>query len=193
MIAALFLTLVQDLAPCSACSVSGKEAHLCAPHADEEKQVLARAAKRSGSKDPGERAAALEELAQLTRTHVNAPSRRVVERLCSAFDDESYAVRTRAAELLGAPQNAVAALSGLLEGFRSAEAERVRLEKERDRLRMKQVGSPRPRESQMAELKSAEVANVKQGVELLRWRSSVLAQLGHFPEAHPGRSGRGRG
>lgn len=182
MLPALVLTLLQGLAPCPACSVEGKEAHLCAPHADEEKQVLARAAKRSGSKDPDERAAALDELARLTHAHANAPSRRVAERLCSAFDDDSYAVRRHAAELLGPPQHAEAALSGLLEALRSAENERLRLEKERQKLRTKQAGSPRPRESQMAQLKSAEAENVAQGAALLLWRAAVLEQLGTLPD-----------
>lgn len=182
MLPTLVLTLLQGLAPCPACSVEGKEAHLCAPHADEEKQGLARAAKRMSSKDPGERAAALDELAQLTHAHVNAPSRRVAERLCSAFDDDSYAVRRHAAELLGPPQHAVAALSGLLDALRSAESERLRLEKERQKLRTKQAGSPRPRESQMAQLKSAEAENVAQCTALLHWRAAVLEQLGTLPD-----------
>src|SRR5215470_18387187 len=99
MLAALIILLAQG-STCPACSTSGKDVHLCAPHADEERAAFTRAAKQLGSKEASERFAGLDELAATTRTHVNAPSKRVADRLVAALGDESYAVRSHAAVLL---------------------------------------------------------------------------------------------
>ena len=183
MLLAVFLvTLVQALERCPACSTTGKDVRLCAPHAEEERSFFTRAGKRLGSKDPAERIAGLEELAGLTRGHVNAPSRRVAERLASAFEDESYALRERVTELLGPPQNALVSLPALLAAFRACEDERGRLEKEGDRLHARRVGRPEPRESKLEELSRAEAANERQKEPLLGWRTALLQQLARFPD-----------
>src|SRR5688572_10182782 len=182
MLAALFLMLVQVEARCPSCTTSLKDVRLCAPHAEEEHALLARATKRLTSKVAGERMAALDELARSTFAHVNAPSKRVADRLVAALDDESFEVRTHAAGRLGRPQNAVVALTGLLEAFSSTEAEREKLDKEIARLRERQIGPPRPREKQLAELKRDEAAAGRRREDLVAWRSVLLGQLAFFPD-----------
>jgi hypothetical protein len=182
MLAALLLAWTQASGPCPVCTTTGKDVRLCAPHADEERAVFARAGKRLSSKDAAERVAALEEFAALTRAHVNAPSARVADRIVGALDDESFDVRKRAAELLGPPQNALVAVAGLLEAFQATEAERERQQKGLDKIRAKQVGPPRPRENQLADLKHDEELATRTMESLLEWRAALLAQLARFPD-----------
>ena len=182
MLAALFLMLVQVEARCVSCTTTSKDVRLCAPHAEEEHALFARAGKRLSSKEDKERMAALDELARSTFAHVNAPSKRVADRLVAALDDESFEVRTYAAERLGRPQNALVALAGLLEAFDATEAERAKLDKEITRLRERQVGPPRAREKQLAELKRDEAAAGRRREDLLTWRGALLAQLAFFPD-----------
>jgi len=182
VVTGLLVALVQAPGTCPACTTTGKEVHLCTPHAEEERAVLARVAKRLGSKEASERIAGLDELALATRSHVNAPSKRVADRLAAALEDESYEVRTHAAALLGPPQNALSAMAGLLDAFHAIEGEREKIGKEVEKVRAKQIGSPQPRESQLAELKRDEEAGKRKLEVFMDWRAALLAQLARFPD-----------
>src|SRR5262245_401560 len=175
MLATLVLTLVHALERCAQCSTSAKDVSLCEVHAREERSTFARVAGGLGASDPAARSAALEALADLTTAHDNAPSRRVAERLASALKDPSFPVRERAAELLGPPQNALVALSALLDALRDAERELGRAWKE--------LGwAPGRLDSTRGAL--ARVGfNYSEGVRTLEhWRAALLAQLARCPD-----------
>jgi hypothetical protein len=182
MLAALFLTWFQVGEPCAACSTAGKEVRVCAPHAEEERKVFASAGRSLSSRDSAERIAGLEELARLTFTHVNAPSKRLAERLASALDDDSLEVRKRAAELLGPPQNAVVAMGALLGAFKASEGERDKVQKRQQRLVERQRGPQSPDGKKLKELKLEEGECARQLEALVGWRSVLLGQLVRFPD-----------
>jgi hypothetical protein len=170
MISALLLWLAPAVETCSACARNGLEVRLCAPHADEDRLVLAREGKRLRSKDEAERLATLEAAANLTRAHENAPSPRVVKFLGGALKSESVAVRVRAAQLLGPPQHAVASLDELLGALKAHERD---LDKEFE------DGFPSVpglgRDTSIGKL-SKEIGKAKKEAEALWARVEVLTQ-----------------
>jgi len=107
---------------CSVC-VPLPEVELCGSHASEEASKLSELEGDFASEDEGRRIEALEAIASLTRSHTNAPSRRVAQCLARRLDEETPAVRKRAAELLADGQHPAIALDALLSSLKSAQRE----------------------------------------------------------------------
>lgn len=121
-------------AECANCVPHVEGAKLCAPHAEQETKALADLEKRlRGSKDAKARIAILEEIAALTASHANAPSKRVVEAIAVAFRDDSGDVRRAAARLARVGQHAETARALLIEAMRTAAKEVDKHQKRLDR------------------------------------------------------------
>lgn len=179
MITATVLALTLDV--CSSCTLVDAEARLCEVHAAEQKSVVAEARKQLKAKDEGERVAALDALAALTRAHTNAPSEVVVDVIASALADESYAVRTHAATLLARPQHAERVLNALTRALGKAEEEHERLRKEKDELSRK-LGDPKLASKKRKETDDRLFACKQAGATVFAWRAAILGQLAQLPD-----------
>jgi hypothetical protein len=182
MIAALVLVGLLSLDVCDACRVDGTAVKLCSPHASAEKTAIQWCGKGLRAKDEAERIAALEKLAAETETHVNAPSPRIVVVLRRAFDDDSFAVRTRAVELLGPPQHGPEALDALIDALEQYDDEFVRC----FRAGVPDIGAPPKTKKQVDEFGETTAAlaeNSRRMDMLCAWGGVIVTQLGRFPDA----------
>ena len=175
---ALFLTLALDV--CSACTVAGRGAQLCAAHAAEEAAVLAEQGRKLETGDESERCAALDAVAELTQAHTNAPSERVVQRLAAALDDASLVVRTAATRLLGRPQNGPATLDALVDALRSSSPEALRLAKREKSLRARLEGEHYVENKKRILIELDEID--ERTAALSAWRLVVVEQLSRMPD-----------
>jgi hypothetical protein len=162
--------------------VAREKVRLCAPHLEEERVAFQRLRKPLVAETGAERSAALEALARLTTAHPNAPSEAVARRLAQALEDQDPAVRGRAADLLGPPQNALVALEALLEALSGTEREHLRLDKELRELIVKRRSGRglSPVGVQELERREGEVAAALEAA--LAWRKRIVESLGLFPD-----------
>ena len=118
-LALAFVFALPSAAPsdCPAC----KPDAICGPHVQAEQKVLDVAKPKLRAKEVAERRSALQQIADLSRGHLNAPSRTAAEALAIGLRDDSFDVRADAARLLGKEQHpdaAVKALTGALDDIR---------------------------------------------------------------------------
>lgn len=167
-----------SLQSCPFCATEGRVVRLCEPHSTEERSALARERKRLDSKDPAARIAALEALAALTESHRNAPSERVAVRIASALGDEDFAVRSRAARLLGRPQHALTCLDALVEALGRTVQEHDSANAEYEKLGSKLRGklSDKRRADLVADRKTCDELRRALG----RWRLELVERLANF-------------
>jgi hypothetical protein len=180
MIAAVLLGISHWLDTCPACILAGNEVKLCETHLAEEHSVLAQQSRRLRSKDEAERMSALDAVAALTHAHLNAPSERVVDVIASSLEDDSYAVRRHATELLGRPQNADAVLAAMSKAISLAETERKDLDQQESKIRKKAESKLKDKARADLEMDLADCA--KKRDVLLAWRAKILDQLALIPD-----------
>jgi hypothetical protein len=185
MIAAWILAGVLALDVCDACRVADTKVILCAPHASAEKTALTSCGKGLRAKDEKQRIAALEELARATDAHTNAPSPRIVEMLRRGTKDESFTVRKRAVELLGAPQHGPAALDALVDALREYDKEMRAAFDDLRKGGLEPIDPKKPAKKQHEDMKEAtlKLMTATERVERLRELGGVVAaQLERFPD-----------
>lgn len=118
MLASLLLCLAGAFAPdqCDDCT----QKKLCKPHAAHVTAELERLEPDLESEDQRTRMSALEDVADLSDAHENAPSKQAAEVLAAALADERLVVREKAIELLTEgqhPETAVTATVELLKSY----------------------------------------------------------------------------
>jgi len=189
MLAALLLVLIARPDTCSACLVRDREVVLCPPHAEEDREIVAREVKRLRSREPAEQLAALEAVAALTQAHANAPSPRVARVLAGGLEVAAPEVRKRAAELLGPPQHAPEAMRALLGALGEVDREVAAADEELQRHRkVPEPTSPKTSQEYWKELdRSLEAKTLAMKVQdvlhaALQWRDVLLERLGSFAD-----------
>jgi DNA repair exonuclease SbcCD ATPase subunit len=181
MISALLLTLVVSGDTCGSCACVGRDVSLCSAHGEAERSTMALVKKQLESADESERIAALEALAALTTAHENAPSERVVNRIATALADPSFAVRTRAAELLGRPQHALAGLTVLEKTLAAAEKEMKSATKECEKRSKQLAKGDLALEKRRAILDELQACRAQVDT-IAAWMAKLTAQLATFPD-----------
>jgi len=182
VLASLLLCAPLACQTCAECTLEKLEVRLCAQHLEEERAALVATRKQLASELGTERIAALDTLSRLTRTHVNAPSERVAQRIAASLVDESGEVREHAADLLGPPQHAILSMEALLEALSKAEKELRRLQAEEQDLRRKWAYGPTLREKQKEAVQTDLARNATAQGSLLEWRLTVVSRLSLFPD-----------